>query len=149
MIVINTYGLKETQQYFNKVARGMPKAMKKGELRVAKSVQQKARFIVESETITHTGLLRSDIRIKPTGRHYKVVAGEHAPQAYWIEHGRAAIMGYKFVPTQLFPLEGYAVRSPRRSIRAYKGIKFMQRAREHGRRKAKRMIEREIKKVIK
>jgi len=148
-IRVRVYGLREVQNMFKDIAVKTPKRLKKAELRVAKSVMGKARVIIDKETTAHTGTLRQDVRIKPTGKHYKVVVGEYAPYAHIIEHGRKAIMGYKFVPTQYMPLEGYAVRAPGRMIKAAKGIHFMRRGKEHGRKKAKQITEEEMRKVTK
>jgi hypothetical protein len=121
----------------------------KSKLDIARAVQGKAKAIVNKETITHTGLLRSDIRIVPKGRGYVVEAGRYAPHAYWIEYGRRAMIGYRFIPTQAFPLEGYAVPDPEGFIKAAKGIHFMERATNHGRKRAKDIAERNIARVIK
>ena len=149
MITVRVYGTGKVVKYFSRLSRDVRNASTKAQLNIARSVQQKARHIVDTETIAHTGMLRSDIRIIPKGRGYVVAAGMHAPHAYWIEFGRSAIVGYKFVPTQRFPLEGYAVPSSTHFIKEAKGIHFMERATNHARMKARELTECEIKKVIK
>jgi len=123
--------------------------MYKAERRIARSLMMKARNIVDKETVTHTGILRSDIRMKPRGKHWTVVAGELAPYAWIIEHGRKPIAGYKFVPTQLFPLEGFAVPAMGRVIRGAKGIKFMTRATIHATEKSPKIVTEELERVRK
>jgi hypothetical protein len=149
MITVRVYGAQNARRYFSRLSRDVRSASTRAKLNIARSVQQKARYIVDRETIAHTGLLREDIRIVPVGRGYKVIAGEYAPHAYWIEYGRRAVMGYRFVPTQAFPLEGYAVPAPQSFIKEAKGIHYMERAADHARMRAGEIIERENAKVIK
>jgi len=151
-IKVTVYGAKKTANYFNRLSRETKRASAKGNLRVARSVQMFARNILDRETIKHTGELWQDVRIHKMGGknniRYDVIAGQYAPYAWLIEKGRKAMPNRKFVKTQEFPLEGFSVPSPSHSIRAYKGIKYMERATDKARTKAKQVMEEEIRKVI-
>ena len=132
-VEVDINNLTETIYSLMNLNKQIPFISKHTEIRTAQSVQAKAKFIVDSETTAHTGLLRSDIRIKPVGQHYKVVTGEYASYAILIERGRREIVGRKFIPTQRFPLEGYSVPSADDVIKPFIGIRYMERAAEHGR----------------
>ena len=149
MIRVYFQGADELAYHLHRLRVGLPEASRKGNFRMAKSIQMKAKYLVESRTVTHTGLLRSDIKIKPVGRNYDIVVGEHASYAYIIEKGRKAIAGYKFVPTQEFPLEGFAVRAPGRVIKAAKGVHFMRDAIKHTKNKFKHISDEYVKLVKK
>jgi hypothetical protein len=144
-----TYGVNEVISFFNNYKTKTPDAYRKASLRVAQSMQMKARAIIDQETIAHTGILRKDVNIKPRGKDYVVVAGEYAPYAYLIEEGRKTIMGYIFIPTNDFPLEGFSKEVPGGQIAGAKGIHFMARATEHARGKSVDIFIDEIKKVTK
>ena len=141
-------GAEDLAYHMHRLRVGLPEASRKGNLRMARSVMMKARHLVDTRTVAHTGTLRSDIRIKPRGRNYDIVVGEYAPYAYIIEKGRKAIRGYKFIPTQQFPLEGYAVPEAGRVIRPAKGTHFMRDAIKHTKNKFKHMVK-ETGKLIK
>jgi len=150
-VTIKVYGTGKVANYYSRLSRNTKRATRRGAWNVSKSVQMNARNILDRETVKHTGLLWSDVKIKPKGgkgsKSYWVTVGEYAPYAYLIEHGRRAMEGRKFVPTQQFPLEGFSFPSSQHTIRAYKGIKFMERATNKTRMRARSIIEKEIRRV--
>ena len=150
MIIVKTIGADEVAKAFQHYSIKFPQAVRKANEGVAKSLQFKARAIIDAETTAHTGTLRTDVRRVPVGEfNYQVIAGEYTQQAVIIEEGRKAIMGYRFIPTQQYPLEGYAVPSPGGVIAAAKGIHFMRRGTAHAEGKAVEIFHREITKAMK